>query len=106
MGVVIVEEEGTVFEVNLGRPIVTNGVFATRLFPNYFGQDLLFLISYTVNYVEFSCVSLALAMSVTTCTLDFSHAVLILCRLFIADPRLLTDIHGRIGRFAGGIITC
>jgi len=26
--------------VNLGRPIVTNGDFATRFFPNYFGQDL------------------------------------------------------------------
>jgi len=30
MGVVIVEGEGTVLGVNLGRPIVTNGVFATR----------------------------------------------------------------------------
>jgi len=29
-GVVIVEEEGAVLEVNLGRPIVTNGAFATR----------------------------------------------------------------------------
>jgi len=29
------------FGVNLGRPIVTNGDFATRLFPNYFGQCLL-----------------------------------------------------------------
>jgi len=27
------------FGVNLGRPIVTNEDFATRLFPNYFGQD-------------------------------------------------------------------
>jgi len=27
--------------VNLGRAIVTNGDFAARLFPNYFGQDLL-----------------------------------------------------------------
>jgi len=40
MGVVIVEEKGVVWRVNLGRPIVTNGGFATRLFPNYFGQDL------------------------------------------------------------------
>ena len=30
--------EGAVFGVNLGRPIVTNGDFATWLFPNYFGQ--------------------------------------------------------------------
>jgi len=28
------------FGVNLGRPIVTNGDFATLLFPNYFRQDL------------------------------------------------------------------
>jgi len=26
--------------VNFGRPIVTNGDFVTRLFPNYFEQDL------------------------------------------------------------------
>jgi len=30
-----------VLGVNLGCPIVTNGEFTTRLFPNYFGQDLL-----------------------------------------------------------------
>ena len=29
--------EGAVLGVNFGRPIVTNGDFATRLFPNYFG---------------------------------------------------------------------
>jgi len=29
------------FGVNLGRPVVTNGDFATRLFRNYFEQDLL-----------------------------------------------------------------
>jgi len=39
-GVVIVEEEGAVLGMNLGRPIVSNGDFATRFFPNYFGQDL------------------------------------------------------------------
>jgi len=33
--------EGAVLRVNLGRLIVTNGDFATRLFPNHFGQDLL-----------------------------------------------------------------
>jgi len=41
MGVVIVEGEGAVLGVNLGRPIVTNGDLVTRLFPNYFGQCLL-----------------------------------------------------------------
>ena len=41
--------EGTVFWVNLGRPIVTNGDFATRLFPNYFGQDLLMIYWYRQN---------------------------------------------------------
>ena len=30
------------FGVNLGRPIVTSGDFATRLFQNYFGQYLLY----------------------------------------------------------------
>jgi len=40
MAVVIVEGEGAVLWVNLRRPIVTNGDFASRLFPNYFGQDL------------------------------------------------------------------
>ena len=29
-------EEQVGLELNLGRPIVTNGDFATRLFPNYF----------------------------------------------------------------------
>ena len=29
------------FRGELGCPVVTNGDFATRLFPNYFGQDLL-----------------------------------------------------------------
>jgi len=33
-GVVIVEGEGAVLGVNLERPIVTNGAFATRLFSN------------------------------------------------------------------------
>jgi len=41
MGVVIVEKEGAILGLNLGRHIVTNGDFATRLFPNYSGQYLL-----------------------------------------------------------------
>ena len=32
--------EGAVLDLNLGRPIVTKGDFATRLFPSYFGQYL------------------------------------------------------------------
>ena len=39
-GMVIVEGKGAVLGLNSGRPIVTNGDFATRLFPNYFGQYL------------------------------------------------------------------
>ena len=35
-GVVIIEGERAVLGLNLGRPIVTNGDFATRLFPYYF----------------------------------------------------------------------
>ena len=38
---VIIEGEGVVLGLNLGSPIVTNWDFATRLFPNYFGQYLL-----------------------------------------------------------------
>jgi len=41
-GVVIVEWEGAVLWVNLGRPIVTNGD-GDALFQNYFGKDLLLL---------------------------------------------------------------
>jgi len=37
----IVEGEGAVLGLNLRRPIVTNGDFATMLFPNYFEQYLL-----------------------------------------------------------------
>jgi len=40
-GVVIIEGERAVLGVNFGHPIVTDGDSATRLFPNYFGQDLL-----------------------------------------------------------------
>jgi len=35
--------EGAVLGVSLGRPIVIKGDFATRLFPNFFGQGLLLL---------------------------------------------------------------
>jgi len=39
--------EGAVLGVNLGRPIVTNGAFETRLFSNYF-EDL-FLVTPAVT---------------------------------------------------------
>jgi len=50
-GAVIVEGKGS-FGVNFGRPIVTNGDVATRLFPNYFGQDLSFnqSINQSINF--------------------------------------------------------
>jgi len=38
------------FGVNLGRPIETNGDFATRLFPNYFAQDLFRLLCFSFFY--------------------------------------------------------
>jgi len=44
MGMVIFEGEGAVLGLNLGFPIVTNGDFATQLFPNYFGQHLFLLL--------------------------------------------------------------
>ena len=34
------QREDAILEVNLGRPIVTNGDSAMRLFPNGFGEDL------------------------------------------------------------------
>jgi len=40
-----VEIVGTVLGVNLGRPIVTNGYFAKRPFPNYLG----FLVQYVTH---------------------------------------------------------
>jgi len=43
MGAMIVEWEGAVSGANLEHPTVTNGDFATQLFPNYVGQDLLTL---------------------------------------------------------------
>jgi len=51
-GVVIVEGEGAVLGLNLGRPIATNGNFATRLFPNYFGQYLLLSAVRVVHNVD------------------------------------------------------
>jgi len=39
-GAVDHRREGAILGVNEGRPVVTNGDSATRLFPNYFGQDL------------------------------------------------------------------
>jgi len=44
MGVVIVEGEGAVLGVNVGHPILTNGILCVRsgdsLFPNDFVEDL------------------------------------------------------------------
>ena len=37
------------FGVNLERPVVINLDFATRLFPNYFGQDLLSLLMTSIG---------------------------------------------------------
>jgi len=55
-GVVIVEGGGAVLEVNFGHPIVTNGDFATRVFPNYFGQDLFnFMLRHYETYLLTFC---------------------------------------------------
>jgi len=35
--------------LNLGHPIVTNGVFEMRHFPNYFGQYLLIAFDETIH---------------------------------------------------------
>ena len=45
---VIVEGEGAVLWMNLGRPIVISGVFATWLFSDYL-EDLLLLLQFLVN---------------------------------------------------------
>ena len=36
--------EGAVLRLTLGRPVVTNGDFATQLFQNYFGQYLFLIV--------------------------------------------------------------
>jgi len=41
---VIFKDKGAVLGVNLGHPIVVNGDFVTWLFPNYFGQDLFYIV--------------------------------------------------------------
>jgi len=53
MGAVIVEEEGAVLGVHLGRPVVTKGDFATRLFPNYFWQDVFCFWRSAADYADF-----------------------------------------------------
>jgi len=51
IGLVIVEREGAVLGVNVGRPIVTNGDFVEKLsysnafFPNYFGRTCSVMVS-------------------------------------------------------------
>ena len=60
-GVVFVKGEGAVLHGGeVGRPIVTNGAFATRLFSNY-SEDLLF------RYYSVAQIALA------TCQLSSSH---------------------------------
>jgi len=58
MGVVIVEREGAVLGVNVGRPIVTSGD-CDVLFPYYFWEDLLFVtlspLSVIIIIVTTSC---------------------------------------------------
>ena len=50
-GVMIVKGEGAVLGVNWSCSIVTNGDFATQLFPNYFGQDF-FYMQMTFRYLH------------------------------------------------------
>ena len=55
MGMVIVEGEGAVLRLNLGRPIVTNGDLAMRLFPNYFGQYVFNICSFRACNIGLDC---------------------------------------------------
>ena len=61
MGVVIVEVEGAVVGVNLGRPILTNGDFVAYLcksdvlFTNDFGSDLLMMMLMRVAAKQSIC---------------------------------------------------
>jgi len=68
-GVVIVEGVEAVLGVNLKRPIVTNGDFATRLFPDYFGQFLL-------SYISTSAFCFAVWMAYFTARLSHCATVL------------------------------
>jgi len=49
MGVMIIEGERAVLGLNFGRPIVTNGDFVMRLFPNYFGQYLFIMLPFSAG---------------------------------------------------------
>ena len=45
-----------VLRVNLGCPIVTNGDFVMWLFPNYFEQDLFYLLHVKQQLIPLLCI--------------------------------------------------
>jgi len=49
--------ERAVLRVNLGCFIVTNGDFATRLFPNYFGQYLLLSVVNLLKKIQLKIIN-------------------------------------------------
>jgi len=81
-GVVIVEGEGAVLRLNLGRPIVTNGDFATRLFPNYSGQYL-FIILYQPPVPSFRHITDRVSRKVRKSVLSVGSSV----RLFVSTRK-------------------
>jgi len=62
MGVLIVKGEEAVLRVTLGRPIVTNVAFATRLFSKYFEDLFLFALGGVQNIVMNMSVFVCLAI--------------------------------------------
>jgi len=76
-GVVIVEEEGIVLGVNVGRPIVKHGDLVAWLcesdahFPNYFGEDLLCTLPVSVVLSSSDGVAISCVLSVLWMTTYF-----------------------------------
>jgi len=71
------QREGSVFGVNLGRPIVTNGDFATKLFPNYLRQDL-FTFSASCVIITTQCYTSAVYAVVMCLSVHPSHTGIVL----------------------------
>ena len=89
-GVLIVKGEWAVLGVNLGHSIVTNGNFATWLFPNYFGQNL---FSFLTGQVSLPCnillhIQLLYSLPFITNCLNLLHPIRILAST-VASARYL-----------------
>jgi len=85
---VIVEGKGAVLGVNLGRPIVTNGAFAMRLFSNDF-EDL-FSVSITVRWINLTFVP------VSERTIDTEYRTVSRVRVWSVGRRMFPSLQVRL----------